>query len=79
MVPMNAKITGTCNEKIAKMTLSWKESVESPVDGDNKENRITFHYAHNETKFFLDFISIDVHLDSNNFPRAQGISKIFNF
>lgn len=70
-VPTNAKTTGICDEKIAKMTLSWKEPVENQVNGDTKENRITFHYAHNETKFFLDFISIDVHLDDNNFPRAQ--------
>ncbi|XP_029173856.1 uncharacterized protein LOC114942624 [Nylanderia fulva] len=70
-VPTNAKITGICHEKIAKMTLSWKEPVETQLDSDNKENRIIFHYAHNETNFFLDFISIDVHLDGNNFPRAQ--------
>lgn len=72
-VPTNAKTTGICDEKIAKMTLSWKEPVENQVNGDTKENRITFHYAHNETKFFLDFISIDVHLDDNNFPRAQSM------
>ncbi|KAM0727589.1 hypothetical protein ACS0PU_005838 [Formica fusca] len=70
-VPTNAKTTGICDEKIAKMTLSWEEPVDSQVDGNNKKNRITFHYAHNETKFFLDFISINVHLDGNNFPRAR--------
>lgn len=75
-VPTNAKTTGICDEKIAEMSLSWKEPDESQVDGDNKENRITFYYAHNETKFFLDFISIDVHLDGNNFPRAQSMSRV---
>ncbi|KAL6441632.1 hypothetical protein ACFW04_003635 [Cataglyphis niger] len=70
-VPTNAKTTSICDEKIAKITLNWEESIESRVDGNNKEDRIIFNYAYNKTKFFHDFISINVHLDGNNFPRAQ--------
>lgn len=75
-VPTNAKTTSICDEKIANITLNWEESIESQVDGNNKENRIIFNYAYNETKFFHDFISINVHLDGNNFPRAQSMSTI---
>ncbi|XP_020299548.1 lysosome-associated membrane glycoprotein 1-like isoform X2 [Pseudomyrmex gracilis] len=68
IVPRSAKTTGQCGEKIDNMTLSWKESVKT--DNDNKENVIVFYYGR-DARFFLDFISIDVHLDSQNFPSAK--------
>lgn len=71
MVPKKARTTGDCDEKRAKMTLSWDESTEIRADSDDKENRIVFHYAHNDVTFFLDSVFVDVHLDRKNFPRAR--------
>lgn len=56
---------------MAEMTLSWKETVDNPVDSDIKENKITFRYAHNGSTYFLDSASVDVYLDKENFSNAQ--------
>ncbi|RLU23519.1 hypothetical protein DMN91_003724 [Ooceraea biroi] len=72
MVPTKVRTTGDCDEKRAKITLSWDEPTETRTDkNDDKENRISFHYAHNDVTFFLDSVFVDIHLDSNNFPRAR--------
>ncbi|KYN38210.1 hypothetical protein ALC56_07250, partial [Trachymyrmex septentrionalis] len=58
-VPTNATTTGICVEKTANMTLSWEE----PVKGyNNKKNKITFNYSHDNSKFFLDSIFVDLHV-----------------
>lgn len=64
---MNATITGTCDEKTATMILSWEEPAKNQVSSNNKENNITFNYAHDNTKFFLASIFVDVYLNGNNF------------
>ncbi|XP_032677862.1 mucin-22-like isoform X2 [Odontomachus brunneus] len=68
-VPRKAKTSGICGEKTAEITLSWKDAVENQADV--KENKITFRYSHDDSTYFLDSTSVDVHLDNNNFPNAQ--------
>jgi len=66
MVPTDATTTGTCIGKTANMTLSWEE----PVKGyNNKKNKITFNYSHDNSKFFLDSIFVDLH--GNNFSYIE--------
>ncbi|KYN00670.1 hypothetical protein ALC62_08528, partial [Cyphomyrmex costatus] len=58
-VPTDATTTGACVGKIANITLSWE-----PVKYqgyNNKKNKITFNYSHDNSKFFLDSIFVDLH------------------
>ncbi|EFN80326.1 cell wall protein DAN4 [Harpegnathos saltator] len=71
-VPKKAKTSGVCGDKTAEMTLSWKDAVENLADGDIQENNITFYYTHDDSRYFLDSTSVNVYLDNNNFPNAQG-------
>ncbi|KAG5341164.1 ZAN protein, partial [Acromyrmex charruanus] len=57
-VPTDATTTGICVGKTANMTLSWEETVKSY---NNKKNKITFNYSHDNSKFFLDSIFVDLH------------------
>jgi len=59
MVPTDAKSTGVCAERTINMTLNWENQVNS--------NKIIFNYAHDDSNFFLDSISVNVHLNGNNF------------
>ncbi|KYN15432.1 hypothetical protein ALC57_12481 [Trachymyrmex cornetzi] len=57
-VPTDATTTGICLGKTANMTLSWEE----PIKGyNNKKNKITFNYSHDNSKFFLDSIFVELH------------------
>ncbi|EGI57330.1 Zonadhesin [Acromyrmex echinatior] len=58
-VPTDATTTGICVGKTANMTLSWEEPVKSY---NNKKNKITFNYSHDNSKFFLDSIFVDLHV-----------------
>ncbi|KAG5324238.1 ZAN protein, partial [Pseudoatta argentina] len=57
-VPTDATTTGICVGKTANMTLSWEEPVKSY---NNKKTKITFNYFHDNNKFFLDSIFVDLH------------------
>jgi len=59
MVPTDAKSTGVCDERTINMTLNWEEN-------QVNSNKIIFNYARDDSKFFLDSISVNMHL-SNNF------------
>lgn len=77
IVPRSARTRGQCGENMDNMTLSWKESVKT--DNDSNENVIVFYYKYRDARFFLDFISIDVHLDDQNFPSAKRtLSRMLN-